>query len=66
VGLRYHALHHLQPPLPYHALPEAHRLLLRELPEDSPYRSTVETSLTLALMGLWRRARDFAKKNRGK
>lgn len=27
VGLRYHALHHLLPSLPYHALPEAHRRL---------------------------------------
>ena len=27
VGLRYHALHHLLPSLPYHALGEAHRRL---------------------------------------
>jgi fatty acid desaturase len=27
VGLRYHALHHLVPHLPYHSLPEAHRRL---------------------------------------
>ena len=27
VGLRYHALHHLLPSLPYHSLPEAHRRL---------------------------------------
>ena len=27
VGLRYHALHHLLPSIPYHALPEAHRRL---------------------------------------
>jgi fatty acid desaturase len=27
VGLRYHALHHLMPSLPYHALGEAHRRL---------------------------------------
>jgi len=27
VGLRYHALHHLLPSLPYHSLAEAHRRL---------------------------------------
>ncbi len=27
VGLRYHALHHLMPSMPYHAYPEAHRRL---------------------------------------
>ncbi len=37
VGLRYHALHHLFPGLPYHALGPAHRRLVAELPADSPY-----------------------------
>jgi fatty acid desaturase len=27
VGLRYHALHHLMPSMPYHSLGEAHRRL---------------------------------------
>jgi fatty acid desaturase len=39
VGLRYHALHHLMPSMPYHDLPEAHRRLARELGTDSTYES---------------------------
>lgn len=37
VGLRYHAIHHLLPGLPYHALGEAHRRLVAALPADSSY-----------------------------
>lgn len=56
VGLRYHALHHLFPSLPYHNLGQAHRRLMRELPADSPYRQTVAPSLPAALGELWRAA----------
>jgi fatty acid desaturase len=37
VGLRYHALHHLLPSVPYHALGEAHRRLTAQLAPDSVY-----------------------------
>jgi fatty acid desaturase len=37
VGLRYHALHHLLPSVPYHALGEAHRRLTTQLAPDSAY-----------------------------
>lgn len=53
VGLRYHALHHLFPTLPYHNLAVAHRRLMRELPPDSPYRRTVHPSFVSVLRQLW-------------
>ena len=37
VGLRYHALHHLMPSMPYHDLPEAHRRIAAHLGLDSTY-----------------------------
>ncbi|HWB00158.1 MAG TPA: fatty acid desaturase [Pirellulales bacterium] len=41
LGLRYHALHHLFPTLPYHNLAKAHRRLIEKLPANSPYHDTV-------------------------
>jgi fatty acid desaturase len=37
VGLRYHALHHLVPSVPYHNLPEAHRRLAAKFGDGSNY-----------------------------
>jgi fatty acid desaturase len=53
LGLRYHALHHLFPSLPYHNLYEAHRRLMAELPVDSPYRRTVYPSFWAVMRELW-------------
>lgn len=61
VGTRYHSLHHLFPSLPYHNLPAAHRRLMQNLPADSPYRRTVEPSLTAALLLLLRRSWDAGR-----
>ena len=61
VGLRFHALHHIFPSMPYHAMAEAHRRLMRDLPSDSPYRKTVSPSLWNELSALWRRAKSSAR-----
>jgi fatty acid desaturase len=46
VGLRYHALHHLLPGVPYHNLAEAHRRLCRELEPESLYHVASHRGLT--------------------
>lgn len=38
-SIRYHALHHLFPSMPYHNLKKAHEYLSATLPADSPYHS---------------------------
>ncbi len=58
VGLRFHALHHLFPSMPYHSLPEAHRRLMAQLPAASPYRQTESPSLRASLRDLWMRAKS--------
>lgn len=53
LGLRYHALHHLFPSLPYHNLGIAHDRLMDKLPADSLYRMTESPSLLASLKRLW-------------
>ncbi len=56
VGLRYHALHHLLPSLPYHALGEAHRRMAVAMPADNPYHRANYRSLRRLVAGLVRSA----------
>jgi fatty acid desaturase len=52
VGLRYHALHHLLPGVPYHNLGEAHRRLCKELDTGSAYHDSSHRHLTLLVVRL--------------
>lgn len=52
IGLRYHALHHLLPRVPYHNLAEAHRRLAAALPLDSAYHRAHHRGLLAPLKAL--------------
>lgn len=54
VGLRYHALHHLLPGVPYHNLAEAHRRLCRELDVESFYHQANHRGLAPLVVRLGR------------
>jgi fatty acid desaturase len=66
LGLRYHALHHLFPALPYHAMGAAHRRLRSRLSPDSPYHATFERTLAGVLAErLLRRSSEGPEARRG-
>ena len=58
VGLRYHALHHLFPGLPYHNMGRAHRRLMLRFGENSPYSVANHDSYFQVVATLFRRAAD--------
>lgn len=55
VGLRYHALHHYFPGIPYHNLPEAYRRIVHCLPVAGQYRQMSSPSLIRSLKKLLQR-----------
>ncbi len=57
LNLRYHALHHLLPTLPYHNLAQAHRRLIAQLPADSSYHRTVHPGFLSVASRVLRNAR---------
>lgn len=61
VGLRFHALHHLFPGLPYHSLPEAHKRISKHVPTQSNYFVASEPTLFSALFHLWKSATSHNK-----
>jgi fatty acid desaturase len=62
LGMRFHALHHLFPAMPYHAMGKAHRRLMAQLPPDSPYHQTVVRSMPAAIMNLVRAMREHRRR----
>jgi len=63
VGLRYHALHHLLPGVPYHNLGEAHRRLCRELEAASVYHVSTHRHLSALVARLASRTLTNGRKS---
>ena len=57
VGLRYHALHHLFPSIPYHNLGVAHRRIIEGMPDWQSYRAATYRTFGAAIRDLFASAR---------
>jgi fatty acid desaturase len=57
VGLRYHALHHYFPGIPYHNLGAAYRRIVAAVPGDSPFLESTSPSLRHSLTELYLKAK---------
>lgn len=64
VGLRYHALHHYFPGVPYHNLGAAYRRLVSSLPAGSAYRELTSPSLPRSLQRLYRTGKSMRERER--
>ncbi len=64
VGLRYHALHHYFPGIPYHNLGAAYRRLVSSLPAGESYEELTSPSLAGSLRRLYRTGRTMRQKQR--
>jgi fatty acid desaturase len=60
LGLRFHAVHHLLPNLPYHSLRTAHRRLIAAIPPDGPFRACQHRSLISAIRAAIELRRRFS------
>lgn len=58
VGMRFHALHHLLPSLPYHNLGVAHRRLMEKLSPQSSYHDSLYRSYGQVMKQLFRDIRS--------
>jgi len=61
VGLRYHALHHYFPGIPYHNLGKAYRRIVAALPRDAAYLESTSPSIRKSLLALYGKATRAAR-----
>jgi fatty acid desaturase len=61
VGLRYHALHHYFPGIPYHNLGAAYRRIVATLPRNADYLESTSPSLRQSLVVLYTKAMRAAR-----